>query len=1002
MSAVDYCTKGDVRSLAEVLQLNGPDPQPVDQLTDNGDTLLTLACTNGQEEMANALIGWGASVNHTNKVGQTPLILAALTGLETSCAMLISGKADVLARDRNLGSALHNACCKGMESTVQLLLESKAEVDCTNKFGNTPLIEVCSLGFPAIASQLLVSGCEPNVTNKTGACALMKAIDKGHTEIVQLLLGAELQWDVLVQNGGLPQLATLISTNGVDVEWSAAESGRSILHDLAKCEANEQVAALIEQLIAQGAAVNAVTAQNEAPLHIALQFKQVATAQQLISHKAELNIQTTEGTFPLHLAAQAGDSGLIKQMLAMDPAQIGVADKHSRTALFFAVQSSEQAVALDLIQAGSSSQDCNMRDEQGRSMVHLAIEHQMTQLVPALLATADDLTQRDNEGCTVLHAAVASGVLSTVEPVLLRTGNARNLDLANNDGMTSVLIAVKACDVPMAKLLIEKGAAIDAVNSSGDTAIHLAVCQPSAASAEMLRQVLEWTSSKVDINTQNNLGMSAVHIACQQGNTDAAQLLLRQGADFELKDFAGNRPIELVQDGAASQILASWVPIKLVYPCNVHRFTLPPDIQLNEFLPIVKRSVGEDVKLLDSGKLSLTDASFKQQLAGGATIDIDPDSIPCPAKISQDLLDGKYLLDNRKWVWTGEPSFELGFDVVACRRVQLSFLSSQEQFDRQLMLHSSLGGQLTLGVLDNFVDLSQSLFVIVTEWGDITLDQYIQSSRMQTSEIALVIHSLAAILLLHQSHELVEMALRPNRVVRVGKQWKVSDFSRLVESSQWTHCPPLASSELEPVHGKASTAIYISPEEAAALQTTDAEAAVLAKPEIPIFHLGLITVELIQQEPCFTQQQAGVIFEMLSYKSLSPLWSKDSGDMAPLLEGLLCCEPTDRMTAADLHSTLGSIIGFADNTAESYEGGAPSRSGGSKSTGGSIRMGSSQHEQNQELRQLQRCVNDLQTQFKDSSHRHMIALQALEEQQKKSVSAQDTSSSSCSAACAIQ
>ena len=44
-------------------------------------------------------------------------------------------------------------------------------------------------------------------------------------------------------------------------------------------------------------------------------------------------------------------------------------------------------------------------------------------------------------------------------------------------------------------------------------------------------------SSGADINHQNIFGSSAVHIACQRGQMEAAILLVRKGADINVLDM---------------------------------------------------------------------------------------------------------------------------------------------------------------------------------------------------------------------------------------------------------------------------------------------------------------------------------------------------------------------------------------------------------------------------------------------------------------------------------
>jgi ankyrin repeat protein len=59
-----------------------------------------------------------------------------------------------------------------------------------------------------------------------------------------------------------------------------------------------------ELLIEKGASVNAVTTNNETPLHRAAQRENSKTAELLIEKGASVNALTTDNETPLHWAAQ--------------------------------------------------------------------------------------------------------------------------------------------------------------------------------------------------------------------------------------------------------------------------------------------------------------------------------------------------------------------------------------------------------------------------------------------------------------------------------------------------------------------------------------------------------------------------------------------------------------------------------------------------------------------------------------------------------------------------
>lgn len=303
-------------------------------------------------------------------------------------------------------------------------------------------------------------------------------------------------------------------------------------------------------------------------------------------------------------------------------------------------------------------------------------------------------------------------------------------------------------------------------------------------------------------------------------------------------------------------------------------------------------------------------------------------------------------------------------------RVQLAFFDTEEKFKQQLGLHELLGDS-GLKVLDSFVDPSQELYAIVTEWGDMNLEQLMKSGQLRAPEIALVVHDLAAVLAKYEKHGLVEMLVQPNRIIRAGRHWKMANFSSLIAHSEWFEISLEESNR---------SGIYLAPEEAAALQaSTDPTVMILAKPEIMMFHLGLIIVELHRCEPCFNIDQKALLFDVLSQKNLSPLWANiEDQYMTSLVEGLLCAEAKDRLSAAELIQNLSdSEDNLDEEIASNADLSANTRSLGHEA---SQQVFSPQRESNQELRQLQQCVSNLQSQLKDSSHQNAVAIKSLEGQ----------------------
>ena len=132
-----------------------------------GLTALHLACENGQQQMARALLKRGADRMARDSLQRTPLNCAAREDL--SCCVLLVGQpgrrkmspAEVNAADVNGGTALHHAAGKGHEKICGFLLEAGARLDARSISGHTPLMAAQHYQRTNAALHALLSGAGP-------------------------------------------------------------------------------------------------------------------------------------------------------------------------------------------------------------------------------------------------------------------------------------------------------------------------------------------------------------------------------------------------------------------------------------------------------------------------------------------------------------------------------------------------------------------------------------------------------------------------------------------------------------------------------------------------------------------------------------------------------------------------------------------------------------------------------------------------------------------------
>jgi ankyrin repeat protein len=90
----------------------------------------------------------------------------------------------------------------------------------------------------------------------------------------------------------------------------------------------------------------------------------------------------------------------------------------------------------------------------------------------------------------------------------------------------------------LASDVVESGCSADFVDGSGLTPLGHAARLDSTATIEALLDAPEQVRANIDFQSPVD-GRTALHVAAFYGSLDALELLLRRGADAELRDNAG-------------------------------------------------------------------------------------------------------------------------------------------------------------------------------------------------------------------------------------------------------------------------------------------------------------------------------------------------------------------------------------------------------------------------------------------------------------------------------
>lgn len=211
----------------------------------------------------------------------------------------------------------------------------------------------------------------------------------------------------------------------------------------------------------------------------------------------------------------------------------------------------------------------HMRDENGKTLLHLATEYGHADIVQYLLENGMNPDTTDRIGDTALQIAAYNGY-SDITEQLINAG--ANVNTGNNYGITPLLNAIFNQQYDIARLLVRNGANVQAKSINGSPPLHVAAKNGNLEFVKFL------ISQGADVHASGQFSYKAVHFASAYGHLDVVKYLISKGADVNAKDTYGRTPLHeailkdhlevvkfLIQNGAnyRARDLQGTTPLKL-------------------------------------------------------------------------------------------------------------------------------------------------------------------------------------------------------------------------------------------------------------------------------------------------------------------------------------------------------------------------------------------------------------------------------------------------------
>jgi len=405
----------------------------------------------------------------------------------------------------------------GDASRVQALVENHVDVNAGDSDGTTALHWAAHRGDIDIVHLLISAGADADVANRFGSTPLALASESGSSAAVDALLAAGADPD-----GAGPEGETALMT--------AARTGR---------------VAVVRALLDRGADPNATERwRGQTALMWAAAESNIEAAEALIAGGAEIGARSSNGFSALMFAVRAGRLETVRSLLDAG-APVNSALDDGTSALVLATKNAHYDVGVLLLRAGA---DPNA-DDQGWTALH---EIKWARRPNLGFNNPPPLTTGTVTDVEFVRALVAHGAFLDARQTKEPLNKYRNV--LNRTGSTPFLLAAKAADLEMMRLLVELGADPLLPNEDGTNPLMVAagvgiwaVGESPGTNEEALEAVKFALALGGDITTVDDNGDTAMHGATIRSSEPLIRFLLANGAEIDAVNAKGWTPLRMAK-----------------------------------------------------------------------------------------------------------------------------------------------------------------------------------------------------------------------------------------------------------------------------------------------------------------------------------------------------------------------------------------------------------------------------------------------------------------------
>jgi ankyrin repeat protein len=352
------------------------------------------------------------------------------------------------------------------------------------------------------------------------------------------------------QNGKLDIIHEL-NKNNANINKPTKDFGKTALH----LAIENKHFTTIKYLLTHDADVSLTTNQKKNCLHFAAESGCVEVMQELLTHLKQEVVDNPDelGWTSLHYASQKGHLDMVVLLHRLEASMSSTTTK-KETALHLAAKQGHPNVAKFLLEKGCppdvlTNIQLSESKKERKTALHLASMNQHFDTVNVLLPFSDKEV-KDQDGKTALHLASERGFTAIVQ---LLVDAKSNVNSTSTDMKTSLHLAVLGNLIAIVDILA-KPSDKEARNQDGKTALHLASERGFTQIVELL------VGAGSDVNNITALTyQTALHLAAENKHHDTAVCLIQNRTDLTVKDINDKTTSDIAAENGLTSIVKEFI-----------------------------------------------------------------------------------------------------------------------------------------------------------------------------------------------------------------------------------------------------------------------------------------------------------------------------------------------------------------------------------------------------------------------------------------------------------